>query len=72
MALPGTSFINKKLPNLSGSPLSPQAGILQVSKEARNSILQRKRDCHYSVLTATTLDSQDVATVKEDALGYNK
>ena len=71
-ALPGTSFMNKKLPNLLGSPLVPQAGILQVSQEARNSILQRKGDCHYSVLPATTLDSQDVAKVKEDALGNNK
>ena len=58
--------------SLLGSPLVPQAGILQVSQEARNSILQRKGDCHYSVLTATTLDSQDVAKVKEDALGNNK
>ena len=58
--------------SLLGSPLVPQAGILQVSQEARNSILQRKGDCHYSVLTATILDSQDVAKVKEDALGNNK
>ena len=58
--------------SLLGSPLVPQAGILQVSQEARNSILQRKGDCHYSVLPATTLDSQDVAKVKEDALGNNK
>lgn len=58
--------------SLLGSPLVPQTGILQVSQEARNSILQRKGDCHYSVLTATTLDSQDVAKVKEDALGNNK
>lgn len=58
--------------SLLGSPLVPQAGILQVSQEAGNSMLQTKGDCHYSVLTATTLDSQDVAEVKEDALGNNK
>ena len=58
--------------SLLGSSLVLQAGILQVSQEARNSILQRKGDCHYSVLTATILDSQDVAKVKQDALGNNK
>ena len=58
--------------SLLGSSLVLQAGILQVSQEARNCTLQRKGDCHYSVLPATTLDSQDVAKVKEDALGNNK
>ena len=62
----------QKAPKSLLGSLVPQAGILQVSQEARNSILQRKGDCHYSVLAASTLDSQDVAKVKEDALGNNK